>query len=308
MFSFRPVLNPLAVLAFLLPSLSVFAQQEEERDSSSLLMTNYNALREEGQGFYLRDGIQLYEKPDSVKTSLGGLYWWCDFEFSSDDAETTNYGYIGRVVKYYLGSNLEDGIAQGAQSSPSKKRAYLVSAVMVPTLGIFEGHWHTTHDDWVYRYWDDGSLTLPILGWEGHDEGDTSQNAETSAFSSSGTLTKITPESAAELLGMDVDDMTPAICSTEYKAAWNATHVLDPIDTSLTKLEETVAQLQVNNKELLSRIVAIEGSRPANGSATTTSASSPFMAAMEHTTTTEMVVKSIVTVVIIIGLVAVDFM
>ena len=166
MFSLRTVLKPLAVLTFLLPSSSVvFAQRQQEDDENAKLMTNYNALREEGQGFYLRDGIQLYEKPDSVKTSLGGLYWWCDFEFSSDDAETTNYGYIGRVVKYYLGSNLEDGIAQGAQSSPSKKRAYLVSAVMVPTLGIFEGQIHATHDDWVYRYWDDGSSTLqPILG------------------------------------------------------------------------------------------------------------------------------------------------
>ena len=307
MFSFRPVLNPLAVLAFLLPSLSVFAQQEEERDSSSLLMTNYNALREEGQGFYLQESSNLYEKPGSVSASVVGVYWWCDLEFSSEDA-TTNYGYVGRTVFYYLGSSLEDSMAQGAQSFLSNKRALSVSAVLVPTLGIFEGQFHATTDDWGFRYWDDGSSTLPILGWEGHDEGDASQNSDTSAWSGSGVITKVTPEAAAKLLGMEVNAMTPTICNTEYEAAWNASHVLDPIDTSLTKLEETVAQLQVNNKELLSRIVAIEGSRPANGSATTTSASSPFMAAMEHTTTTEMVVKSIVTVVIIVGLVAVDFM
>ena len=77
----------------------------------------------------------------------------------------------------------------------------------------------------------------------------------------------------------------------------------------MTDLEETVAQLQADNKELLSRIVAIEGSLPANGSssgddgeATATSSSSPFMAAVEHVTT-EIVVKSIMTVAIIIGLV-----
>ena len=79
-------------------------------------------------------------------------------------------------------------------------------------------------------------------------------------------MTKITTEAAVELLGMDVTGMTPATCRTEYEAAWNATHVPDPIYTSVTNLEETVAQLQADNKELLSRIVAIEGSLPANGS------------------------------------------
>ena len=127
---------------------------------------------------------------------------------------------------------------------------------MVPTLGIFEGQIHATHDDWVNRFWDDGNATLPRLGWEGHDEGDTHPNADTSAFSASGIYTKITTEAAAELLGMEVADMTPATCSTEYEAAWNATHVPDPIDTSVTELEDTVAQLQADNNELLSRIVA----------------------------------------------------
>jgi len=300
------------VLVLFVPLLSVvFAQEDKKSDaSSSLLMTNYNALLEEGQGFYLREGSKLYEKPDSIKTSMDGLYWWCDFEFSSDDAETTNYGYVGRVVKYFLSSNLEDIVAQGAQQFPSKKRAYLVSAVMVPTLGIFEGQWHDTRDDWVYRYWDDGSSTLPILGWEGHDEGDTSPNADTSAFSGSGTLTKITAESAAKLLGMDVADMTPATCSTEYAAAWNATHVPDPIDTSVTALEESVAQLRADNKELMSRMAVMEGILTANGSGDggdpTSTASIPFMAWYEHATMGS-VVKSIMTVAVIIGLVATDF-
>ena len=94
---------------------------------------------------------------------------------------------------------------------------------------------------------------------------------------------------------MDVADMTPAACSMEYEAAWNATHVPDPIDTSVIALEETVAQLQADNKELLSRIAAIEGSLTANGSgssgddgeATATSSSSPFMTAFEHATTVD---------------------
>jgi hypothetical protein len=314
MFVSQLLLKSFALFVFFVPLRSVFAQEEEESDNSSLLMTNYNALREEGQGFYLAEGSILDEKPDSVLAPFVSLRWVCDLEFSSDDTNTDNYGYVGRGVGYFLGSSLEDIIVQGAQTFPSKKQAHSVSAVMVPTLNIFEGQFHATHDDWVYRYWDDGSSTLPMLGWEGHDEGDTSPNADTSAWSGSGKLTKITTEEAAKYLGMDVAIMTPATCSMEYEAAWNATHVPDPINTSLTTLEENVAQLQADNKELLSRIAVIEGSLTANGSnssgndgeAPATSSSSPFMAWYEHATM-DIVMKSIMTVAVIIGLIAVDF-
>ena len=311
MFSLRPVLKWLALLICLVPSLSVFAQQEEGGDDDSSLMKNYNALREEGQEFYLRETTSIFEKPDSVPVPFVALLWWCTFDFLSEDAaDTTTYGYVGKAVEYLMGSSLENAVEQGAQLHSSKKRALSVSAVMVPTLGIFEGQLHPTHDDWVFRHWDDGSSTLPLLGWKGHDEGDTSPNADTSALSSFGTLTKITTEEAAKYLGMGVGDMTPAACSMEYEAAWNATYVPDPIDTSVIALEETVAQLQANNKELLSRIAAIEGSLTANGSgggddgeATATSSSSLFMiAAFEHATM-DSVMKSIVTVAVIIGLV-----
>ena len=156
MFSLRPVVKAaLALLIILVPSASVVVAQQQQQDvekatlvtsddptttdASSLLMTNYNALREEGQGFYLRDAIKLFERPGSIKVSIGGLYWLCDLEFSSDDTDTTNYGYVGRGVKYFFGSTLEDYIAQGAQVPPGKKRALSISAVLVCTLGFFEG-------------------------------------------------------------------------------------------------------------------------------------------------------------------------
>ena len=80
---------------------------------------------------------------------------------------------------------------------------------------------------------------------------------------------------------------------------------------SVTVLEETVAQLEADNKELLSRIVAIEGSLATNGSgssgddgeATATSSSSLFMMAAFEPATMDSVMKSIVTVAVIIGLV-----
>ena len=300
MFVSPPVLKSLALLVFLVPFSSVVAKQEEESDNSSLLMTNFNALREEGQGFYLAEGSILYEKPDSVTVSPVMLSWWCDFEFSSDgnDIDTTKYGYIGKAVEYLLGSSLEEAVAQGAEIS-QKIQPLSVSAVMVPTLGIFEGQIHATQDDWIFRFWDDGSATLPILGSEGHDEGDTRPNADTSAWSGSGTYTKITTEKAAKYLGMNVSDMTPATCSAEYEASWNATNVPNPFDTKVTPLEEElllrvvtieesliaaeddVAQLQADNKELkadnkelLLRVASIEESLAAAGAKNTGSGKS----------------------------------
>ena len=297
MFSLRPVLKSLAVLAFLLPSLSVFAQQEEESDNS-LFLTNYNVMREEEQGFYLVESSSLFEKPDSEEGSFVAVEWWCDLNFSPNDA-TSNYGYVGRAVIYFLGSTLEDIVGLGGQIPSSKKQALAISAVLVPTIGIFEGQVHDTRDDWSNRFWDDGSSTLPLLAWEGHDEGDTSLNSNTSAWSSSGAFTKITTDEAAKYIGMDVADMTPATFSTEYEAAWNATHVPDPIDTniatkeeelmlrvgtiekSLVAAEEDVAQLQADNKELqadnkelLLLVASIEESLAAAGAKNTGSGKS----------------------------------
>ena len=310
MFSFRSILKLLALLVFVVPSSSVVAQQEEDNstlmmgddNNDSSLMKNYNAMRDEGQGLYLAEYSNLYEKPGSTPTPLVALSWLCDLEFLSDDAETNNYGFVGRAVMYLLGSNLEDQIAQGAQSFSTIKRALSVSAVMIPTLGIFEGQIHPAHDDWVNRFWDDGKTILARLGWEGHDKGDTHPNSDTSAFSASGTSTKISTEAAAELLGMEVADMTPATCSMEYEVALNATHVPDPIDTSVTDLEENVAQLQADNKELLSRIVAIEGSRKAPGSS---SSGADVAATTEASLSLDIVMKPFLTVAVSIGLVLV---
>ena len=96
MFSIRPVLKLLALFAFLLPSSSVVFAEQQEDDENATLMTNYNALREEGQGFFLIENSLVYENPGSLVSSFVSLYWSCDLEFLSDDADTTNYGYVGR--------------------------------------------------------------------------------------------------------------------------------------------------------------------------------------------------------------------
>ena len=110
MFSLRPVFKAsrLALLVCLvLPSASVVVVAQPQDDdvkyattTSSLLLTNYNALREEGQGFFLKETAGLFEKPNSVPTSFAAVQWWCDLEFSSEDADTNNYGYVGRAAEY----------------------------------------------------------------------------------------------------------------------------------------------------------------------------------------------------------------
>jgi uncharacterized protein YoxC len=50
-----------------------------------------------------------------------------------------------------------------------------------------------------------------------------------------------------------------------YKEVWNATHTPDPINATLTTLEEEVAQLQTDNEELMSRVASVEESIAVKG-------------------------------------------
>lgn len=213
----------------------VVAQQEEEEnskqtslsdlhtdtDDSSSLLTNYNAMRAEGQGFYLWEASVLFETPGS-NTSVGvALHWWCDLEFAAADNATTtdNYGYVGRAVGYYLPALAIHHrlVVHGEHISFNNTHALSVSAVWVPTLGIFEVQIHDTQDDWVGRYWDNGRRTLPFLGWKGQADG----VATGGGFAGTVTYTKITTKLAVVYLGRAVTDLTPATCSQEYAAAWN---------------------------------------------------------------------------------------
>ena len=86
------------------------------------------------------------------------------------------YKHAGRCVGMLL-----VGYAEAQASGAQHSFAYLegefastsgVSAVFVEQLNAFEGQLHQNTDDWVFRFWDDGSKTMPRIGWEGHDEGD----------------------------------------------------------------------------------------------------------------------------------------
>ena len=52
--------------------------------------------------------------------------------------------------------------------------------------------------------------------------------------------------------------MTPETCSMQYKEAWDETHQPDPINTMMTTtLEKENSQSQADEKELISRVMAI---------------------------------------------------
>lgn len=236
------------------------------------VMDNYKELREEGQGFFLSEWTFLYETPDSPLVPYVTLDWWCDLEFSpssEDDNSTSPIGYVGRMLmNVSLGSHLQDAIDSGAQNpNPNSDLfPFLVSSVYVPSLNIFQGKLQNVNDNNAYRFWDDGSTTMELLGWEGHDEGHfESQSAHTSALVTIGTLTKISADEAAKYFNLDVSEMTPDKCNSLYAETWNATTSKEELEVShledkIAEQDEVIGQLQADIKKLMSSVGVHEDS------------------------------------------------
>ena len=73
-----------------------------------------------------------------------------------------------------------------------------------------------------------------MIGWEGHDAGDLSPDADTSARAAFGTVTWIDVEEAATLLNVSVAELTPTKFEVAYAAAWDAAHPSTPSDETTT--------------------------------------------------------------------------
>jgi hypothetical protein len=86
---------------------------------------------------------------------------------------------------------------------------------------------HTTNDDSVIRFWGKRISRISLIGWEGHDEGNTHPNSETSARG-------LEQESSRRLL--------------LKKQLNDATNKPNTVNTTMTSIE--VAQLKVDNEEL----------------------------------------------------------
>jgi hypothetical protein len=202
------------------------------------------------------------------------LSWWCDLEFlklssSSEEEKIENYyyngGYTGRTINFFL----DPGVTT---SDGSSKYIGSISAVFIPSLNTFEGQIHSTGENWVDRFWDDGISSAPIryISWD------------TMSFSGFRTYTKIKLEQAADYFsnnGINLNinkstnnnaDLTPETCSDIYKEVWenNAKNKLQlqeqnqqqkqtdhKINTS--KTTETISPKEEDEEEEISQLKAI---------------------------------------------------
>jgi len=204
--------------------IGAMSQQTIDEDSAPGLnndaaFVNYNQIRENGQAFFFLEGTNLFETPGSPKVEFNSLVMSNDLEFTSD-----GNGYVGRGLLVFL-EGWEDLIANGAtlqnEGVVIDPRPITLSAVYVPKLGLFEGMWQSTNDDHVFRFWDEGKPTITSMGWESHDAGDTSVNANKQAFTSVVIMTPILAEEAAKYLGVDVTNLTAETFTDMYEDAWN---------------------------------------------------------------------------------------
>ena len=228
----------------------------EQKDNQPF--NNYNALKEDGQGFFLKKGKYQYETPNSAAFDALNVFWWCDLHFLDDGGG--EYGYVGRMIKERNAATTEIALAQGAQMPAVILDAESVSAIWVPSLKVFQGQYHAQTDDRVNIFVDDGTATLQMIGWEGHDEGDIHPNAETSSWSSAGTVTKISASEASEYFDLDASEMTPEKCMEVYKDVHHRVEQNKPglAQAASVLREEEQAQLKANMKEVLSRLDTVE--------------------------------------------------
>ena len=191
------------------------------------VFTNFVNAFNDGQFFRLQSGSWLYEKPESEPVRITTLHWCSDLTFS-DLSNSSLMGLAGRCVFMFLAGYAAQ-MAAGAQLAYGYSGGEFdltsgISAVYVEQLNVFESQLHTNTDDWVVRYWDDGSKTMPEIAWEGHDEGDMHPNAATSSFSYFGDFTWMTVEEVAQLLNTSTDEFTPVKFKQVYSDAWIKEH------------------------------------------------------------------------------------
>ena len=192
------------------------------------VFTNFVNAVNDKQFFLLIAGSSVYEKPGSEPAQSTFLDWCSDLTFS-DLNNSSLMGLAGRCVSMRLAGYAAQ-MAAGAQlltnvvSEGEFTWTSGISAVYVEQQNIFQGQLHSNTDDWVYRYWDDGRKTMPYIGWEGHDEGDTSANAATASWSSFGEFTWMPVEEVAQLLNTSTDKFTPEKFKQVYLDAWIKTH------------------------------------------------------------------------------------
>ena len=222
--------------------------------------TNFVKAYNERQLFFSIKAQTMYEKPQSDAVNFDMLWWCSNLEFLGVQDYTIPMGFVGRCVcKVFRGG--KDAALAGAQQSTNLvgtdkfSLTGSISRVYVPQTNVFEGQNHKDTDNYVYRYWDDGSETAPLIGWEVHDQGDLSPNQATSAFSLSGHMISVSTKDAAMVLNMTEDELTPDSFNKIYADTWIESHEEEAAqenpnpDAELAIIGEVKNELEANTDQ-----------------------------------------------------------
>jgi hypothetical protein len=187
------------------------------------VFTNFVNAFNNKQLFMIGTGSHVYERPGSEPFRGPGFLWCGDLTFS-DFSNSSLMGYAGRCAGMALTEYAASGEATVPYSPGNFSFTDGISAIFVEQLNVFQGQYHSNTDDWVYRYWDSGLKTMPMIGWEGHDEGDMSANAATSSWSGFAGNVWMTVEEVAQLFNTSTDEFTPDKFKQIYEETWIKQH------------------------------------------------------------------------------------
>ena len=215
------------------------------------IFTNYVDAHKNKQLFWMKTGSNVFERPESEPVHFSLLSWCSDLTFS-DVSNSSLIGYAGRCVLMFL-TGYANLAASGAQlpfiySEGEFAKTLGISAVFVEQTNVFEGQVHVNTDDFIYRYWDDGRKSSPMIVWEGHDEGDMDPNAGTSSVSGFAEMTWMSVEEVAELLNTSVDDFTPETFKQVYLNTWIKDHEKEATEDNPFPESELAIIEQVKNE------------------------------------------------------------
>ena len=226
------------------------------------VFTNIVTANNDGQFFFILNGTVVF-----VKGS--GLYWCSDLSFTGvENNSSSSPGYAGRCVRMWLGNTLADILAAGTQNTDNSAQDFTstmgISAVFVEQLNVFQGQFQKNTDDYVNRYWDDGRPSMPVIGWEGHDEGDLSPNAATSAWSGVSEVIWTSVEDVARLFNTTTDKFTPETFKDDYANAWIKEHEEDAAEKNPNPDAELAIIEQVKNETNGNNVGTGETDEPAS--------------------------------------------
>ena len=215
------------------------------------VFTNFAGAYNNGQFFFLVTDNLVYEKPGSDPVQFTFLYWCSDLTFSDFINGSAPMAYAGHCALKLL-AGYAAAIAAGGQLpydyTDGFSSTHGISSVFVEQKNIFEGQFHKHTDDFIVRFWEDGRKTMPMLGWEPHDEGDMHPSAASSSWSGWGEITWMSKDEVAQLLNTTTDEFTPEKFKSVYRDAWIKDHEEEAAKDNPFPEAELVLVEQVKNE------------------------------------------------------------